>query len=376
MKVTASKEEARPKVGLRRRHGQSPLRPIRWKSGVLYLLEQRLLPLKEKWVKCDSVEKVARAIEEMTVRGAPAIGITAAYGVAVAAKASRQKTPAAFQKEMEKAVARLRKTRPTAVNLFWALNRVGKKLNDLAKEPVARQKKALEQEAVLIHQEDEKLCDQLGRWGARALRGKNNILTHCNTGALATGGEGTALAAITHSARKNKKLHVWVDETRPYLQGARLTAYEVAHAGIPFHLITDNMAAALMRQGKVDAIIVGADRIVANGDTANKIGTYGLAVLAKEHRIPFYVSAPTTTLDLAKKTGNEIVIEERSSLEVTHPQGHAITRADYPVFNPAFDVTPGALIGGIILERGIVYPPYEKNLKKALAKALARAPGR
>jgi methylthioribose-1-phosphate isomerase len=217
--------------------------------------------------------------------------------------------------------------------------------------------------------EDEALCNCLGENGAKLLVKVKNVLTHCNTGALATGGDGTALAAITHAARKNKKLHVWVDETRPYLQGARLTAYEVAHAGIDFHLITDNMAASLMRQKKVDAIIVGADRIVANGDTANKIGTYALAVMAKAHRIPFYVSAPTTTLDLSKKTGNEIEIEQRNPKEVTHPQGIAIAKESYPVYNPAFDVTPGNLITAIVLETGICRGPYQRSLRQALIKA-------
>src|SRR6185295_7486638 len=240
--------------------------------------------------------------------GAPAIGITAAYGVAVAALRSKTKSPKAFEKEVAKAIDRLRKTRPTAVNLFWALDRMKRKLDSLQKLVLPARRKALEKEAVAIHSEDEALCARLGKHGATLLRKSRNVLTHCNTGALATGGDGTALAAITTAARKNKKLHVWVDETRPYLQGARLTAYEVAHSGIRFHLITDNMSAFLMRQKKVDAIIVGADRIVANGDTANKIGTYALAVLAKAHKIPFYVSAPTTTLDLTKKTGAEIVI--------------------------------------------------------------------
>jgi len=328
------------------------------------------LPLREKWVRTDSLEKVAKAIEDMTVRGAPAIGITAAYGVALAGKRSRAKTAPVFQREMEKAIARLRRTRPTAVNLFWALDRMQKTLDRVRQAPLAAQKKSLESEALQIHREDEALCEKLGRWGALALKGKKNILTHCNTGALATGGAGTALAAITALGRQNPRLHVWVDETRPYLQGARLTAYEIAHAGIDFHLITDNMAAALMAQGKVDAVIVGADRIVVNGDTANKIGTYGLAVLAHQHRIPFYVSAPSTTLDLTKKTGREIVIEERGSREVTHPQGVAITRGDYPVFNPAFDVTPGRLITGIILEGGLVGPPYAKNLPRAVGRRL------
>ncbi|HJT25645.1 MAG TPA: S-methyl-5-thioribose-1-phosphate isomerase [bacterium] len=347
------------------------LRPIRWKKGVLYLLEQRLLPFKEVWVKCDTVEKVARAIEDMTVRGAPAIGITAAYGVAVAALHSKAKTPVAFKKDMEKAIARLRKTRPTAVNLFWALDRMQGQVEKMRGGVPFDQAHWLEREAVQIHKEDEALCGLLGKYGAQLLSGCRNVLTHCNTGALATGGDGTALSAITTAAKKNRKLHVWVDETRPYLQGARLTAYEVAHARIPFHLITDNMSASLMKQGKVDAIIVGADRIVANGDTANKIGTYSLAVMAKAHGIPFYVSAPTTTLDLTKKTGKEIVIEQRSSREVTHPQGYPIAKEDYPVYNPAFDVTPGELITAIVLETGICRAPYTRSLEAALIRAKA-----
>ena len=344
------------------------LRPIRWLRGVLYLLEQRLLPFKEKWVRCQTVEQVARAIEDMTVRGAPAIGITAAYGVAVAGFRSRVVSPARFKKEIEKSIGRLRKTRPTAVNLFWALDRMRKKLEKIKDTPVVFQKKELEKEAIAIHREDEALCTRLGKYGARLLSGCENVLTHCNTGAFATGGDGTALAGIKEAAFKNKKLHVWVDETRPYLQGARLTAFEVDHAGIDFHLITDNMSAALMKDGKVDAVIVGADRIVANGDTANKIGTYALAVLAKAHGIPFYVSAPSTTLDLSKKTGKEIVIEQRSSREVTHPQGFAIAKENYPVYNPAFDVTPGKLITAIVLESGICRPSYQTSLKAALAK--------
>lgn len=344
------------------------LRPIRWNKGVVYLLEQRVLPFREKWVKCDTVERVAKAIEEMTVRGAPAIGITAAYGVALAATRSKAKTTAQFDKEISGAIARLRKTRPTAVNLFWALDRMDECLKAVAVLPVSDQKKALEKEALDIHAEDEALCERLGQHGSKLLAKVNNVLTHCNTGALATGGDGTALAAITQAAKKNKKLHVWVDETRPYLQGARLTAYEVAHAGIDFHLITDNMAAFLMKQKKVDAIIVGADRIVANGDTANKIGTYALAVMAKAHGIPFYVSAPTTTLDLTKKTGDEIEIEQRNPREVTHPQGVPIAKENYPVYNPAFDVTPGHLITAIVLETGICRAPYQKSLRAALNK--------
>ncbi len=345
------------------------LRPIRWSGRTLYLLEQRLLPFREKWVKCDSVEKVAKAIEDMTVRGAPAIGITAAYGVALAAIHAKAKTSMAFKIVVKRAVERLRKTRPTAVNLFWALDRMDAKLKVVRALPVKTQKQDLAKEAVNIHVEDQALCAKLGQYGAKLLSNARNVLTHCNTGALATGGDGTALAAITEAAKKNRKLHIWVDETRPYLQGARLTAYEVAHAGINFHLITDNMSAFLMKQKKVDAIIVGADRIVANGDTANKIGTYALAVLARAHGIPFYVSAPTTTLDLTKKTGNEIVIERRNSKEVTHPHGVAIAKEEYPVYNPAFDVTPGFLITAIVLETGICRPSYKKSLRAALNKS-------
>lgn len=341
------------------------LRPIRWCQGTLYLLEQRLLPFREKWVKCDTVEKVARAIEDMTVRGAPAIGITAAYGVALVAMRSKTKDISRFETEIEKSIERLRKTRPTAVNLFWALDRMGERLDAIGSLNLKERKRALVDEALAIHHEDEILCDQLGKHGSQLLAKCKNVLTHCNTGALATGGDGTALAAITQAARRNKKLHVWVDETRPYLQGARLTAYEVAHAGIAFHLITDNMAASLMKQGKVDAIIVGADRIVSNGDTANKIGTYALAVMAKAHGIPFYISAPTTTLDLSKRTGDEIVIEQRNPREVTHPQGFAIAKEEYPVYNPAFDVTPGTLITAIVLETGICRPPYSRSLRVA-----------
>ncbi len=345
------------------------LKPIRWKNGILYLLEQRLLPFKEVWVKCDTVEKTAKAIEDMTVRGAPAIGVTAAYGVAVGAKNAKTNSAQVFVNQVEKGIARLRKTRPTAVNLFWALDRMRELLMENGGKPVGFQKKAIEREALAIHREDEILCQKLGRFGADALRGRAQIMTHCNTGALATGGQGTALAGILEAYRRNKKVHVWVDETRPYLQGARLTAFELAHAKVPFHLITDNMSAFVMKQGKVDAVIVGADRIVANGDTANKIGTYSLAVLAKAHGIPFFISAPTTTLDLTKKTGEEIVIEQRGSREVTHPQGYPIAKEEYPVYNPAFDVTPGKLITGIVMETGICRPPYTTSLRLALKRS-------
>ncbi len=342
---------------------KNPLSPIYWNNNTLFLLDQRKLPFKEVWIKCDTSEKVARAIENMTVRGAPAIGVTSSYGVVLAAYKNKNVNNKSFQKNIEKAIERLWKTRPTAVNLFWSLERMRKTLKFWVNESISNQILKLEKEALQIHEEDKQLCLKLARHGSILLKKCKNVLTHCNAGALATGGIGTAIAVITEAAKKNKNLHVWVDETRPYLQGARLTAFEMDRAKINFHLITDNMAAFIMKQNKVDAVIVGADRIAANGDTANKIGTYSLAVLAKEHKIPFYVIAPSTTLDLNRKNGSNIKIEERNSSEVTQPLGFPITKQEYPAYNPSFDITPGLLITAIVLEKGICRPPFEKTLK-------------
>jgi len=345
-----------------------PLRAVRWDGKAVRLIDQRLLPFQEKWLLCDTVEKVARGIEDMVVRGAPAIGVTAAYGVALAARKARSMNPGAFERRLTADIARLRRTRPTAVNLFWALDAMTRALHGTRGMPSGDRASFLEHEARRIHLEDEDLCARMGAFGADLLSKCRNVLTHCNTGALATGGDGTALAAILYAARKNRRLHVWVDETRPYLQGARLPAFELHRAGVPFHLITDNMAASLMAAGRVDAIIVGADRIASNGDTANKIGTYSLGVLAKAHGIPFYVAAPTSTFDLSLAHGGRIPIEQRSSREGPTPRGLALTRGDFPVFNPSFDVTPGKLIAGIVCEQGICRAPYAKSLRRALRK--------
>ncbi len=342
-----------------------PLRAVKWNGRAVQLVDQRLLPFQEKWMACDTVEKTAKAIEDMVVRGAPAIGVTAAYGVALSGRIHRNKPPRAFEAGVQRDMNRLRRTRPTAVNLFWALGAMGKALHGTRGMPSLDRAAFLEHEARRVHREDEDLCDRMGRHGAALLRNCQNVLTHCNTGALATGGEGTALSAILQAARRNPRLHVWVDETRPYLQGARLTAYELHRSGVPFHLISDNMAASVMAAGKVDAVVLGADRITANGDTANKIGTYSLAVLAKYHGIPFYVVAPTSTFDLSMKHGGLIPIEERDPAEVTTPRGLPLTRADFPVFNPSFDVTPGRLIRAIVCERGVCRAPFKASLRKA-----------
>ncbi len=343
-----------------------PLRAVRWDGKSVFLIDQRLLPFKEVWWKCGDVERVARGIEEMAVRGAPAIGITAAYGVALAGRKARKASPGVFENTVSRAVKRLRRTRPTAVNLFWALDRMTRALRETRGLESALRAGVLEMEAREIHREDERLCERMGVAGARCLVRCRNVLTHCNTGALATGGEGTALSAILHAARKNPRLHVWVDETRPYLQGARLTAYELHCAGVPYHILTDNMAASLMADGRVDAVLTGADRIAANGDTANKIGTYSLAVLARAHRVPFYVVAPTTTFDLTLPHGGKIRIEQRDPAEVTTPRGLPLTRADFPATNPSFDVTPGKLVTAIVCETGVCRAPFGSSLRWAL----------
>lgn len=310
--------------------------------------------------------ETARAITEMKVRGAPAIGIAAAYGAALEAFRVRKKPPAIRFQAMEKAFSVLAASRPTAVNLFWALERMRRLWRRTRTHP--RFFVFMENEARRIHAEDRRLCEKIGRFGAPLLKGCKNVLTHCNTGALATGGEGTALSVILHAARKNPKLHVWVDETRPYLQGGRLTAYELACAGVSFHIVTDSTAGALMAAGKVDAVIVGADRITRNGDTANKIGTYALALMAKFHDIPFYVAAPSTTVDLSLRDGSSIPMEERSPREILEVFGRPWTRPDYPAFHQPFDVTPARLISAVVCEKGVLKPPYRKTLAKLFHK--------
>jgi len=320
--------------------------PLYWKNNSLYILDQRKLPDKEVWIKCSNYRHVAKTIKEMAVRGAPAIGITAAYGIVLAAK----------NKKLKKAYDEFAKTRPTAVNLFWAIERMKKKAEKNSSW------KELLKEARKIHKEDENLCKKIGYFGSKLIKKGTNILTHCNAGSLATSKWGTALGVI-RSARDKINI-VWVDETRPYLQGARLTAWELEKEKIPYKIICDNMAGFLMSQKKVDAVIVGADRIASNGDIANKIGTYTLAVLCGYHKIPFYVAAPYSTFDFKIKTGKQIPIEERDEKEIKLIRGKIITPRKAKVFNPAFDITPHKLISAIITEKGIIYNPDRRKISK------------
>ncbi len=340
------------------------MRPLRWEDESLFLLDQTRLPREEVWLRCTTVEEVARAIEEMRVRGAPAIGATAAYGVALGARKGDDPLAAALA-----AAERLRVTRPTAVNLFWALERMTARARALAPQGPEAVRTGLLEEAHRIAEEDVATNRAIGRHGAELLPNPCRVLTHCNTGSLATVEYGTALGVIRTAWEAGKELHVWVDETRPFLQGARLTAWELQKLGIPYTLISDNMAGHFMQRGQVDAVIVGADRIAANGDTANKIGTYTLAVLCAHHGIPFYVAAPTTTVDLSLPSGEAIPIEERSAEEVTHCRGVPIAPEGAPAAHPAFDVTPAALITAIITEEGVIRPPFEDGLRRAVERA-------
>jgi methylthioribose-1-phosphate isomerase len=320
--------------------------PLRWERGVLSLIDQRLLPTEERWIDYRDHREVARAIVDMVVRGAPAIGITAAYGVVLGALAGAR---------LDEVFETLRRTRPTAVNLFWALERMRR----VASEDPSPER--LEREAIAIHVEDVQACLAIGRLGGPLLPA-GTVLTHCNAGALATGGYGTALGVIRGAFSGGTKLQVLVDETRPFLQGARLTAWELMRSAIPATLITDNMAGFLMSRGEVQSVVVGADRIAANGDTANKIGTYAVAVLAREHGIPFFVAAPRSTIDRAIPDGSHIPIEERAATEVTTIGGRRVAPEGMRVRNPAFDVTPARLIAGIITEAGVARPPYEASI--------------
>ena len=332
---------------------------VEWKEGAVCLLDQSRLPRVVEFLTCRDVDAVASAIRELKVRGAPAIGVTAAMGVALGAQAVQATEYRAFSREVLAICDRLAVTRPTAVNLFWAIERMKHKLAALQNEPVVAIKKALMQESQAILDEDIALCRAMGRHGAALIETGQTVLTHCNAGALATAGYGTALGVIRAAWEQGKKIQVVADETRPVLQGARLTAWELMQDRIPVTLITDNMAGSLMRQGKIQVCVVGADRIAANGDVANKIGTYSVAVLAKAHGIPFYVAAPYSTIDLRTKSGAEIPIEQRNPLEVTTIHGsHPVAPDGVAVYNPAFDVTPAELITGIITERG-VFKPHE-----------------
>jgi methylthioribose-1-phosphate isomerase len=330
---------------------------VEWKNGAVRLLDQSRLPESIEFLDCRDVDAVAVAIRELRVRGAPAIGVTAAMGVALGAQAIASTEYDVFAKTLFTICDRLAATRPTAVNLFWAIERMKQKLVALRAEPIASIKAALMKESQAILEEDIALCKAIGRHGAGLIQTGQTVLTHCNAGALATAGYGTALGVIRAACEQGKKIQVIADETRPVLQGARLTAWELMQDQIPVTLITDNMAGSLMRQGKIHLCVVGADRIAANGDVANKIGTYSVAVLAKAHGIPFYVAAPYSTIDLKTKSGADIPIEQRNPLEVTTIHGsRPIAPTGVAVYNPAFDITPAELISGIITERGVFKP--------------------
>ncbi|MCS6874011.1 MAG: S-methyl-5-thioribose-1-phosphate isomerase [Pyrinomonadaceae bacterium] len=341
--------------------------PVKWTDEGVLMLDQRLLPAEEKWLVLRSYVEVADAIRNMVVRGAPAIGISAAYGLALGMKHFVGTSQTDMEDEFEYVADVLSKTRPTAINLFWAIERMRKTFQQAISEgkSVSEIKHILVEEAKRIHDEDIKAQEKIAEYGGRLIEDGSTVLTHCNAGALATGGVwGTALGVIRGAKHQGKKVAVIADETRPYLQGARLTAWELVKDEIPVTLITDNMAGYMMKTGKVQAVVVGADRIAANGDTANKIGTYTLAVLARENKIPFYVAAPLSTIDLNCATGNEIPIEQRNGREITHIRDIQLAPEGIQVSNPAFDVTPSEYISAIITEKGIARPPYEESLRK------------
>jgi len=337
---------------------------LEWTSHGVRFLDQTKLPTEEAYVTCTTHEQVADAIRTMIVRGAPAIGVAAAMGIALAAHNSTAESAADLKRDLDHASDVISKTRPTAVNLFWAIQRMKEKFERVRIRPITQIKQALIEEAQRMHAEDIAANQAMGRHGATLMPSEGGVLTHCNAGALATAGYGTALGVIRAAVEQGKKIHVYADETRPFLQGARLTAWELMKDSIPTTVISDNMAGAMMKQGKIGAIVVGADRIAANGDVANKIGTYTVAVLAKEHGIPFYVAAPISTLDLACPDGSKIPIEQRNVQEVTHIAGKQMVPDGVCIENPAFDVTPAKYVTAIVTERGIAKAPYKESLMR------------
>lgn len=338
---------------------------IAWQDDEIVMVDQRKLPAQEVYVRCRTATEVARAIKTMVIRGAPAIGVAAAMGIALAMRRSKAQGTRQFTAEFQKTCDLMAGTRPTAVNLFWAIDRMKRTFTEIAHTGASVREiaDALAADAIRIHDEDVESCRRMGAHGAAVVPSPARILTHCNAGALATAGYGTALGVIRAAAEQGRAVEVYADETRPFMQGARLTAWELLRDGIKTTVITDNMAGTFMRQGLVDLIVVGADRIAANGDVANKIGTYSVSVLAREHGIPFYVAAPYSTIDLATADGDRIPIEERNAREVTHVGTHRLTPEGAGIRNPAFDVTPAKYVAGIITERGIIRPPYDVNLR-------------
>ncbi len=339
---------------------------LTWTPEGVRFIDQTKLPLEESYVLATTHEQVADVIVTMVVRGAPAIGVSAAYGVALGAKNTQAKTADEFAPEFQKICARLAATRPTAVNLFWAIDRMKTVFAGLRASgaTLAQIQEQLLAHAHAMYEEDIAACKTMGAFGGELLPREGGVLTHCNAGALATCGYGTALGVIRAAVEQGKRIHVYADETRPFLQGARLTAWELMADGIPTTVICDNMAASMMRKGKIQAVVVGADRIAANGDVANKIGTYNVAILAKEHGVPFYVAAPWSTIDLATPTGDDIPIEERPQREVTHHAGKQLTPTGVGICNPAFDVTPARYVTAIVTERGVLRAPYAESLRE------------
>ncbi len=340
------------------------IKTLEWTADGVLFIDQTKLPTEETYVLCRTYQEVATAIRDMIVRGAPAIGVAAAMGIAVGVKHSKASDVPSLRTEFGQICRTLGETRPTAVNLFWAIRRMQQKFEEAAPTGLQQLKSTLVHEAQQMLLEDIAANEAMGRHGATLMPSTGGVLTHCNAGALATCGYGTALGVIRAAVSSGKQIHVFADETRPFLQGSRLTAWELMKDGIPTTVIADNMAGAMMKQGRINAVVVGADRIAANGDVANKIGTYTVAVLAREHGIPFYVAAPWSTVDLNTPTGDQIPIEQRSTKEVTHHGGKQMTPDGVKVENPAFDVTPNKYVAAIITERGVARAPYEESLRE------------
>ena len=342
----------------------SAFQTLAWRDQALVLLDQTRLPGEVVYLECREVERAARAIEELVVRGAPAIGVAAAYGMVLGAGEALDQEPEVFRRHLQQTRARLARTRPTAVNLFWALEQMDQVIAGGGGLDNRQLYECLLARAEELCAEDEAICRRLGQHGAELLQHGFKVLTHCNAGGLATAGYGTALGVIYAAQAQGKQLRVFADETRPLLQGSRLTAWELQQQGVEVTVICDNMAAVVMRQAPIDCVIVGADRIAANGDVANKIGTYGVAVLARAHNIPFYVAAPVSTLDLSLAEGAQIPIEQRRPEEVSRGLGRTTAPEGVGIFNPAFDVTPCELVAAIISEKGIARPPFAQTLRQ------------
>ena len=345
------------------------IKTIEWKNDQVVMIDQRKLPGRETYVVCSNYRQVIKAIKTMVIRGAPAIGIAGAMGLALGTRSVKARSLEAFKTELKKIGREIAQARPTAVNLSWAVCRLEEKMDRSPAKNIESLKKELIREARAMLSEDIAINKHLGLLGQKVVKDGDTILTHCNAGALATGGYGTALGVVRAAWEAGKRIQVIADETRPFLQGTRLTAWELIKDKIPVTLITDNMAGYLMKKGTIQKVIVGADRIAANGDTANKIGTYSVALLAKAHGIPFYIAAPTSTIDSGLRNGDEIPIEERHPDEVTHLAGKRLAPHQVAVLNPAFDVTPHSLITAILTERGILKPPFHQSISKALEKA-------